>query len=639
MGFIMDGLESEAYDRTYSDHALFGRIATYFRPFRARLILVALVLAAAALSEFAAQVVISKALDAATAATTTGTIILLSLAVVGFGVVEWLFNFARHYLSGKVVGDSIWTLRSDAFAKAMAHDLSFYDENAAGKVVSRITTDTEDFAGVIALVADLVSQLMLVVFFFVYLMKISTLLSVLLLAMAPFAILVAIGFRKLARFVTLHAKRVTAEVNARIQESIAGVSVAKAFRRERSLWTGFKADNALAYRFHLRRGVVMQLIFPVVAIASGVGNGVIAYAGGDSVRSGLVSLGQWFLFMQAVGYFWWPMLNIASFWSQLQDGLAAAERVFSLIDREPRVRQSERTGEGSTSTVTTVPDDTGVARAVAEAGASTVAMHSSSDAIRGKPLVFDRVRFAYSSKETVLDGFSLAIPAGEKLAIVGKTGAGKSSIVKLLCRFYEFQGGSIRMDGQDIRTVNLAELRASIGLVSQDPFLFPGTVMENIRYARPSAANAEVEAAARSLGRGDWVDDLPSGLETATGHRGSSISMGQRQLVALSRVLLKDPVLFILDEATSSVDPFTEAQIQEGLETVMVGRTAIVIAHRLSTVRFADRIIVLEQGRILEEGSHDSLLSAGGHYAQLYDAYFRHQSVHYIESIADLAPG
>ena len=626
MGFIMDGLESEAYDRTYSDRALFGRIASYFRPFRARLALVAFVLAAAALSEFAAQVVIGQALDAATAATKTGTIVLLALAVAGFGVVEWLFNFARHYLSGKVVGDTIWRLRSDAFAKAMAHDLSFYDENAAGKVVSRITTDTEDFAGVIALVADLVSQLMLVVFFFAYLMRISSLLTLLLVAMAPFAILVAIGFRKLARFVTLNAKRVTAEVNARIQESIAGVSVAKAFRRERSLWTGFKADNALAYRFHLRRGVVMQLIFPVVAIASGVGNGIIAYAGGGSVRSGQVSLGQWFLFMQAVGYFWWPMLNIASFWSQLQDGLAAAERVFSLVDREPKVRQTVQAATDTTAaSITTTASITTVATGHEGTGL---------EGIRGRPLVFDGVRFAYSSKETVLDGFSLAIGAGEKLAIVGKTGAGKSSIVKLLCRFYEFQNGSILVDGQDIRTMELDTLRSSIGLVSQDPFLFPGTVMENIRYARPAATDAEVEVAARSLGRGDWVDDLPSGLETATGHRGSSISMGQRQLVALSRVLLKDPALFILDEATSSVDPFTEAQIQEGLETVMVGRTAIVIAHRLSTVRFADRIIVLDQGRILEEGSHEVLLESGGHYAGLYDAFFRHQSIDYIESSA-----
>ncbi|MFH2116294.1 MAG: ABC transporter ATP-binding protein [Spirochaetota bacterium] len=628
MGFIMDGLESEAYDRTYSDRALFGRIASYFRPFRVRLALVAFVLAAAALSEFAAQVVISRALDAATVATATATLVLLALAVVGFGVVEWLFNFARHYLSGRVVGDTIWRLRSDAFDKAMAHDLSFYDENAAGKVVSRITTDTEDFAGVIALVADFISQIMLVVFFFAYLMSISTLLSLLLLAMAPFAILVAIGFRRLARFVTLHAKRVTAEVNARIQESIAGVSVAKAFRRERSLWTGFKADNALSYRFHLRRGVVMQLIFPVVAIAAGLGNGVIAYAGGGSVRGGLVSLGQWFLFMQAVGYFWWPMLNIASFWSQLQDGLAAAERVFSLIDREPRIRQSAPSESDHEMAGARFAGE-----ASHEAKAGTTA-ESGLDGVRGRPIVFEGVCFAYSSKESVLDGFSLEIAAGEKLAIVGRTGAGKSSIARLLCRFYEFQDGCIRMDGQDIRSMALDRLRASIGLVSQDPFLFPGTIMENIRYARPAATDAEVESAARSLGRGDWVDDLPAGLDSSTGHRGSSISMGQRQLVVLSRILLKNPALFILDEATSSVDPFTEAQIQEGLETVMVGRTAIVIAHRLSTVRFADRIIVLEQGRILEEGSHDSLLSAGGHYAQLYDAYFRHQSVEYIESTA-----
>ena len=212
------------------------------------------------------------------------------------------------------------------------------------------------------------------------------------------------------------------------------------------------------------------------------------------------------------------------------------------------------------------------------------------------------------------------------------TGAGKSSIVKLVCRFYEFQGGELSVGGRDIRSLDLTSLRGAIGLVSQDPFLFPGTVADNIRYAKPEASDEELEKAARSLGRGDWVDDLPLGLATPTGHRGSSISMGQRQLVALARVLLKDPALFILDEATASVDPFTEAQIQEGLETVMEGRTAIVIAHRLSTVRFADRIVVLERGRPVEEGSHEGLLASGGRYASLYDTYFRHQSLDYVEA-------
>ena len=625
MGFIMDGLESETYDRSYTDRYLVGRIWSYFRPFSKRLLGVGLVLTAAALSEFAALAVIGRALDWAAVETATGTMLLLAAAVAGFGILEWLFNFARHYLSGRVVGQSIWQLRSDAFHKAMEHDLSFYDENSSGKVVSRITTDTEDFSGIIALITDFLAQLILVGFFFVYLSFISWKLSLLLLAMAPLAIGLALAFRKLARFVTMNAKRVTATVNGRIQESIAGIAIAKGFRREKTLWKDFKDDNRLSYRFHLRRGIVLQLIFPIVAIASGVGNGFIAYSGGQMARAGAISLGEWFLFMQAVGYFWWPMLNIASFWNQLQDGLAAAERIFSLIDRTPKVRQS-------TDVRQSVASDK---EEYSSRASSNFQKKAGVKASAGAELVFSKVDFAYSDKETVLKDFSLRIAPGEKLAIVGRTGAGKSSIVRLLCRFYEFQSGSITIDGRDIRQLDLNELRADIGLVSQTPFLFPGSIADNIRYARPEATDAEVEQAARSLGRGDWVDDLPDGLKTATGHRGSSISMGQRQLVSLSRVLLKNPDTFILDEATSSVDPFTEAQIQEGLETVMRGRTAIVIAHRLSTVRFTDRIIVLEKGSILEEGSHLELLERKGHYARLYDTYFRHQSIEYIEEMAE----
>jgi ATP-binding cassette subfamily B protein len=602
MGFILDGLETESYDRDYSDRELVARILGYFRPHAGKMALVALMLALNSAAGSGMPILIAKAIDAIGEGASLGVILLAACGVLVLGVLAWAFNYVRQLLSSRVIGDVVLTLREDVFAATVGLDLSFYDEHPSGKIVSRVTSDTQDFSNVVTLVLDLLSQVLLVVILAVYLLTIDVWLTLVLFGMSPIAVVIALSFRHVARRVSQDAKRVRAIINAQIQESISGIVVAKSFRQERAVYDTFDANNRQAYRVGLRRGLTLNTIFPIMGLMSGLGIALLVYAGGLATRRGL-SPGVWYLYMQAQGFFWWPLLSIASFWSQFQDGLAASERVFALIDADPKVVQS---------------------------GSQPV------EQLEGR-IEFRDFTFSYIDDEAesetpyVLADFDLEIEPGETLALVGHTGAGKSSIARLIARFYEFQNGALLVDGRDIRTVDLTQYRQHVGMVPQEPFLFSGTVHDNIRHARPDATDDEVCQAAMQISHGDWLADLPEGLDTDVGERGANLSMGQRQLVALARVVLKDPAVFILDEATASVDPFTELQIQEGLETLMRYRTAIVIAHRLSTVKHADRIIVMDHGRIVEEGTHAGLMARGGHYAELYNTYFRHQSLEYIE--------
>lgn len=602
MGFIMDGLDAEAYDRQYKDSDLVKRIITYFRPQAPRMLLVALVILLASLVNTYMPIYISQSLDRLQQDSTSATLLNIMIAIIVIGVLGWLFNAIRQWVSATAVGNVTLKLREDAFDAVLERDLSFYDTFSSGKIVSRVTSDTQAFSQVVTLTMELFSQVLLVVLLIGYLLTVNVELTLVTLVISPFVIIIALGFRKIARESITQSRRVNAEVSSHIQETVSGISVAKTFRQENTIYNEFEDVNKQSFRIKIRTGYLFSSIFPILTFVAGLGGVALVYFGGLRAQEGALTAGEWYLFIQGVSTFWFPLTSIASFWSQFQIGLAAGERVFALIDAEPKVVQAD---------------------------------NKKLPQIKGE-IRFENMDFRYTDNEPVLTDFSLTIHAGETLALVGHTGSGKSSIGKLIARFYEYQGGKLLIDGQDIRTLDLGDYRSRLGIVTQTPFLFDGTVMENIRYGKVDATDEEVTRAAHMVANGDWISVLPNGLATEVGERGSSLSMGQRQLVTLARVLLQNPSIFILDEATASVDPITEALIQEGLDVVLENRTSIVIAHRLSTIKNADRIIVLRLGEIIEQGSHESLLEQGGHYAELYNTYFRHQSLEYIEGSREL---
>lgn len=599
MGFF-SSLGAESYDREYSDRVLLRRLMGYFATYRGKVIFIGVLITVMGILGAAPPLLISASVDNLGPQTPDALLILLALAVLLAGIFNWAANWLRRRMTQRVIADIILQMRQDAFNASVRHDMSFYDEFKTGRIISRITSDTQELSQMVTLITDLISQLLLIAILLPILFSIEWRLTLLVLGLMPLVFLTAIGFRNLARRATRQGVRAMGEVNASIQEAVTGIHIAKNFRQESKIYNEFTEINKLSYRINLVRGFVLAAIFPLLNILSGVATAILLYFGGQLAVDGVVSGGVLFLFITSLDRFWFPAISISAFWSQLQAGLSATERIFALIDAEPVVRQI---------------DD------------------QPTPPLRGE-IIFDHVYFRYSQNARVLENFSLHIQPGESVALVGHTGAGKSSIAKLIARFYEFQEGEICIDGHDIRSFDLHSYRRQLGIVSQTPFLFSGTVVENIRYGQPEMRDAEVEAIARQVGEGEWIETLPEGLSTDVGERGSHLSMGQRQLVALARVIAQKPAIFVLDEATASVDPFTESQIKQALDLILSKSTSILIAHRLSTVKTVDRIIVLREGEIIEEGNHDQLMASGGHYAELYDTYFRHQSLEYINSAA-----
>ena len=595
MGFFFSNLNVEKYDRQYTDGQLVARIAAYFKPqFKRLAIILSLILVVAVIGA-AQPVIVSKGVDALKSQPMLSTIFIISGAILLIGVSYWLLNWARRSLLARTVGDVILTVRTSAFRAATAHDLSFYDKYSSGRIVSRITSDTNEFGQLVSIVTDVGSQMIRAILLGIVLVRTEWRLSLILFSFLPFLFLLALGYRRIARDVTRRGMQAMADVNSAIKETVSGISIAKNFRQENSVFETFDSANQTSYRVNVRRGFVLSLVFPTLNALGGIFTAILVYTGGLNVAEGVVTAGAWYLFILSLDSFMFPVMSLSAFWAQIQSGLSSAERVFALIDADPNVIQT---------TNLDVPR------------------------LKGE-INFKKLGFRYTENEAILCDFDLHVRPGENLAIVGHTGAGKSSLARLIARFYEFQSGELLLDGKDIRSFDLSAYRRQLGIVSQAPFLFAGTVAENIRYAVPGATDEEMLTLARRIGDGEWLETLPDGFNSQVGERGGQLSMGQRQLVALMRVLVQKPSIFILDEATASIDPFTEWQIQQALNLILQDTTSLLIAHRLSTVKAADRIVVMQDGAIIEEGNHDGLLAQSGHYSNLYNTYFRHQSLDY----------
>ena len=593
------GLEAEEYDRTYKDRNLLRRIFSFFAPYKRYMIIVVLFLTLSSLITSFVPLITSIAINNINESAGITYLIFLIVLILSFNILNFVFNYFRQINGAKAVANVVLDLRGEATKSILDHDLSFFDKNPIGKIVSRINSDSRDFGQTVELSLEVISSLVVMIIIILLLSLINITLTLIMLIAIPLFFVVALAFRKFARKMTLLGQRALASVNSFVKESFSGIQIAKTFRQEQKLYDQFEKVNLQSYKVNLKRAFLLNAIFPSLGIVQGIVTTFLVYLGGNFLIFDTINIGDFNMFIQSLNLLFFPLLTIASFWPQFQSGLSASERIFAIIDTPPVVIQK-------------------------------------GDIIPGKltgEIEFKNLTFQYEENKKVFDNFNLKIKPGESLAIVGHTGAGKSSIANLLARFYEFQEGDILIDRNSIRNFNLQAYRQQIGIIPQVPFLWADTVEHNISYGCTSASCDDVISALDKAGGSEWIYNLPNGLDTMVGERGSLLSMGQRQLVAFARVLLENPSILILDEATASVDPFTETRIQDALEKTIEGRTSIVIAHRLWTVRHVDRIIVLDKGKIIEEGNHDELMKRNGYYAELYNTYFRHQSLKYIEEM------